>query len=327
MFYSKAAEGDGPSKSTKEDRLQLDGTERRSDYYRHIFENARDIILLIRHDETILEANKAAADTYGYSHVELLNMKMSQLRHNADKSLIKMQQERAYNQGIMFETVHRRKDGSLFWVEVSSMGITVDGERVLLSIIRDITERKQAQELLHSAYRRLQDIIEFLPDATFVINTEKKIIAWNRAMEKMTGIPKADVMGKGDYCYALPFYGVKRPALIDMIFDGRTGTEKKYKYINKQGNALFAEVFTPAIYGGMGAFLWLTASPLYDDKGNLTGAIQSIRDITERKIMENELRRHREELEALVEERTNDYINTNKQLMNEIKKREQILAR
>ena len=54
------------------------------------------------------------------------------------------------------------------------------------------------------------EIINFLPDATFVIDIEGRVIAWNRAMEELTGVSAESMMGKGDYEYALPFYGEKK---------------------------------------------------------------------------------------------------------------------
>jgi len=71
----------------------------------------------------------------------------------------------------------------------------------------------------HNIEERLFDIIEFLPDATFVIDADKKVVAWNKAIEEMTGVSKEEMIGKGDYAYAEPFYGKKRPILIDLIFD------------------------------------------------------------------------------------------------------------
>ena len=69
-----------------------------------------------------------------------------------------------------------------------------------------ILERQMAEDALKDSERRLGDIINFLPDATFVINRDGVVIAWNRAIEKMTGIKAANILGKGNYEYALPFY-------------------------------------------------------------------------------------------------------------------------
>ena len=61
------------------------------------------------------------------------------------------------------------------------------------------------------------DIIDFLPDATFVIDIDGRVLAWNRGMEEMMGLPAKSMLGKGDYEYALPFYGERKPMLADLI--------------------------------------------------------------------------------------------------------------
>ena len=142
--------------------------------------------------------------------------------------------------------------------------------------------------------RKLLDIIEFLPDATFVIDSGKKVIAWNRAIEKMTGVPKAEILGKGDYAYGIPWYGERRPILIDLIGVENSEIEKKYEYVNRSPDGtLQSEVFVPSLYGGKGAYVWVTATPLRDGGGKLYGAIESVRDITDRRraealVMESE---------------------------------------
>lgn len=140
-----------------------------------------------------------------------------------------------------------------------------------------------------SANQKLLDIVEFLPDPTFVIDRDRKVIAWNRAIEELTGIPKKDMLDRGDYAYAVPFYGEPRPVLIDLIDAGDHEIEKHYEHVEKKGNILYAEVFVPSIRGGQGAFLWATAAALFDRWGNPVGAIESIRDISEYKRVQKEL--------------------------------------
>lgn len=149
--------------------------------------------------------------------------------------------------------------------------------------VTDIAERKRAEERLQTSHQQLLDIIEFLPDATFVIDREGRVIAWNRAIERMTGVRKAEVLGRGDHVYAVPFYGRPRPILIDLVMDDKIDLEESYDFIERKGNTVFGEVLVPKAYGGKGAYLWGTASPLFDVQGNIIGAIQSIRDITDRK--------------------------------------------
>ncbi|MEA2045716.1 MAG: ATP-binding protein [Euryarchaeota archaeon] len=157
-------------------------------------------------------------------------------------------------------------------------------------VIGSFSERQVvAEEKLRSAHRQLLDIVEFLPDATFVLDRDKKVIAWNRATEEMTGVHKKEIIGKGDYAYAIPFYEVERPILVDLIFLDEEETESRYDYVRRDGDTLTAETFTSVLYGGRGAYLWGRASPLFDSEGNIAGAIESIRDITENKQAERRI--------------------------------------
>jgi len=147
-----------------------------------------------------------------------------------------------------------------------------------------------AQKKLRAANQQLLDIIDFLPDATFVIDRGGIVIAWNKAMEEMSGLRKEDILGKGDYAYAVPFYGVPRPLLIDLVFAEDRDTEQKYEYTDRRGATIYAEVYISGLYGGEGGYLWCKAIPLLDSDGNVTGAIESIRDITIRKNAEEQLK-------------------------------------
>lgn len=153
----------------------------------------------------------------------------------------------------------------------------------------DITQRKKAEEELRAAHERFFNIIEFLPDATLVIDREKRVVTWNRACEEMTGVRKEDILGKGDYEYAVAFYDTRRPILIDYVTADSDELKERYESIKKKGNILYGEVFAPKLYGGRGAFLSGIASPLFDNSGNIVGAIESVRDITERKNLESQL--------------------------------------
>ncbi|HPE62991.1 MAG TPA: PAS domain S-box protein [Methanothrix sp.] len=168
------------------------------------------------------------------------------------------------------------------------------------TIFSDITEQRRMDEELCRAHKQLFDIIDFLPDPTFVIDQNRKVIAWNRAIEEMTGVPKEDIIGSGARSYAEPFYGFERPILIDSIFSEDAKVEMEYDYLRREGDAIYAEVFVPHLYGGKGAYISTIASPLFDEFGNIAGAIESIRDVTERKRAELDLRETRDYLDSLL---------------------------
>ena len=185
------------------------------------------------------------------------------------------------------------KDGTYKWILDRGKVILWSASGKPLRAIgthSDITERKRSEEALKESRRRLANIIDFLPDATLAVNLKGEVIAWNRAIEDMTGISKKEMMGKGGYAYSLPFFGERRPILIDLIFRDMPDIEKKYITISRKGNQLIGEAFAPNLNCGKGAYLWGFASPLYDRLGKIDGAIQSIRDITDRKHKEEALR-------------------------------------
>ncbi|RNC28479.1 MAG: putative diguanylate cyclase YegE [Candidatus Dichloromethanomonas elyunquensis] len=167
-----------------------------------------------------------------------------------------------------------------------------------VTLFINISKRKQIEEELKLNQRRLMDIIEFLPDATLAVDREKRVIIWNKAIEKMTGIPAAEMIGKGDYAYTIPFYGKKQPQLMDLIFQEDEVIKTRYGHFRKERDTLLAETFCPALYQGQGAWVSAKVSPLHDQAGNVIGAIESIRDINEQKLTEAGLRAKTAFLEA-----------------------------
>jgi PAS domain S-box-containing protein len=170
-----------------------------------------------------------------------------------------------------------------------------------IECIRDTTERMKQDLALKESKRRLADIIEFLPDATLVINRDGKVIFWNRAIEKMTGVLAKDMIGKGDYEYALPFYGERRPILIDLVLEPHDDISSKYKYLSFYNGVVIGEAYMPHLKGGT-VYLLGTAAPLYDSNGEIVGAIETIRDITDR--------RHAEEALSLANQRFSEVLNS-----------------
>ena len=192
-----------------------------------------------------------------------------------------------------------RAGGVYFWAKASplydSHGMVIGA----IETIRDITDRKRAEQGMEKTSRRMTEIINFLPDATFVIDIEGRVIAWNRAMEELTGVSAESMLGKGDYEYALPFYGEKKPMLANLIFMPEVEIEKRYDMIEKVGDTLVVDIFIPT-FRPSGVYFWAKASPLYDPHGNISGAIETIRDISDRKRAEQEITRSRQSLEEII---------------------------
>jgi PAS domain S-box len=168
--------------------------------------------------------------------------------------------------------------------------------------LRQAIARVQSELALAASEKRLADIINFLPDATFAIDTKGTVIAWNRAMEELTSVPASQAMGKGNYEYSCALYGERRRMLIDLIVTPDKGFETDhYTYTIHTPTSLTAEAVLerhnrPPIY------VWGTASALFNDRGEQIGAIESIRDITDRKKADDELRAANAQLAASAEE-------------------------
>jgi PAS domain S-box-containing protein len=176
-----------------------------------------------------------------------------------------------------------------------------------LEIYEDVSGLVHHHEALKVVNRRLMDIIEFLPDPTFVIDKAETVIAWNRAIETLSGVSKEEMLGRGNDAYAAVFYGCARPLLIDLVLSGASEGLEAYMGVEVSPGTLVAETFVPTWNNGTGVYLWGKASLLYSPDGEVVGAIESIRDITGRKRTEQQLRHSEAKYRALVES-VNDII-------------------
>lgn len=141
------------------------------------------------------------------------------------------------------------------------------------------------------------EIIDFIPDAILAIDLSGLVIAWNKAMEELTGTLAYDILGKGNYEYALHIYGARRPTLADLALKPDPEIEAKYSNLQRDGNSISGEAYV-ATLGKDGTYIWGKAAPLYSSSGDIIGVIESIRDITERKRAEDMLRAAKEVAEA-----------------------------
>ena len=186
---------------------------------------------------------------------------------------------------IKGEEIYFDKKGSRGIISIDSAPVRNKGGNIIagVAILHDITESKQNQEKIKLA-KQMQSIIEFLPDAIFVLDQDRKVIAWNRAIEELTGVMKNEVLGKGDQIYSKAFYGKKHPMMVDNLWDN----VNEHNFFVKDGDTVYSKVFIPHFNGGKGAYLEVKATPLKNDRDEIIGAIESIRDITRRQKMDEE---------------------------------------
>ena len=146
--------------------------------------------------------------------------------------------------------------------------------------IQKAVQRKHGKIVPHGADLRIADLISFLSDATVVIDKNGAVIAWNRAIEEMTGVAAGDILGKDKREYARALYGEPCPVLIDAVFNPEAKIQEGYSGpVLRDGDIVVAET---QMAGPDGLFRTVScrAMPLRDDKGSVIGAIESIRDST-----------------------------------------------
>ena len=139
-----------------------------------LFENAQDIMLYLKMDGQIINANKRAYEQYGYTRQQLLSMNIQDLRHSSTAPEYEWQMQQANDDGIVFECIHMRSDGSFFPVEVSAKSTYTENGQFRIHIIRDITKRKENERKI--AWLANFDVLTGIPNrANFVMHLENEI--------------------------------------------------------------------------------------------------------------------------------------------------------
>ena len=247
--------------------------------YRLLSEHTQDIMLFTRTNGEIIEANNAALKAYGYKASELKRMKMKELRTIPKHPLIPTETEQADSIGLVYETLHRRSDGSTFPVEISSRSTRLGGERVLLSIIRDVSERKRYEQALFREKELAQVTLQSIGDAVVTTDAFGRVKSINPVAEKLTGWRQAEAEG-------LPLKEVFR--LVNET------TQKPVenpvdKLLRGKGDEDFANNTILIARNGSEFAIAPSAAPIRSREGEIIGVVLVFRDVTSSRQMARQL--------------------------------------
>lgn len=170
--------------------------EERIKKYESFIHNSRDVILFVRYsDGKILEANAAAVNTYQYSHEELLTKTIFDLTTPEMRDQDMPPTDSAATSYLVMETVHIKGSGERFPVEVNLQGAIIGDEPVLFCIVRDISKRKIAEQLLQESENNLRALLNAVPESFFLMNKDGIILAANETMAKRFGLAMDMLVG------------------------------------------------------------------------------------------------------------------------------------
>ncbi|MCG3216204.1 MAG: PAS domain S-box protein [Candidatus Heimdallarchaeota archaeon] len=264
----------------------------REEKFRQLFHNVNDAIFLTEINEELevtenfIEVNDVACQILGYSKEELLDKK------SVDITAL---EEKEANSGITtdiirtgsktFETILVTKDGIFIPVEVSSHVFTLKDRRVVLSVSRDISERKKAEKEIQESEERYRKVVETSPDGIVVTDLEGNIIVTNQQAAELYGLDEAEKMlGINTFELIAPEHReLAAENLQKTLTEGKLSSVE-YTFLRKDGVAYPGE---------------LSASLIVDKDNNPFSFVGVIRDITERKKAEEELRENEEKYRLL----------------------------
>lgn len=274
--------------------------------YRVIFENTGTALVLTdTKGRNVRLVNSEFERLTGYSKADVArgDWHVTQGIHHDDLHRVREYNEYMLHKPAFITNCYEfriiRKDGKV--VTVMAVVSPISSDSLIWSLL-DITSRKLVEDSLTNSERRLLDIVNSLPEAAFAVDLEGRIIIWNKAVEEMTGVPAASMFGKDSYEHSMPFYHERRPMLLDVILHPELeSVVPVFSYLKREHDVVIAETNSSAANGKLVCY-WCKVSRLYDSKGKVIGAIEFIRDITERKKTETLLRLQTRELEMRASE-------------------------
>jgi PAS domain S-box-containing protein len=265
--------------------------------YRSLFEsNPNPMWVYDTETLSFLAVNAAAIRHYGFTGKEFMAMTLRDIRPPEDLPALMVNLSKTGQE--LDETTkwrHRKKDGGLIDVEISSHELMWLGRHARLVLINDITARKQAEEVR----AQLAAIIETSDDAIIGKNLDGIITSWNRGAEKLFGYSASEAIGQSMLMLFPPDLVGEETGFLGRIRHGEEIDHFDTVRVTKSGKRIDVSV---------------TLSPILDQAGQIIGASKIARDITERKRAEQEIRQLNAELEDRVLRRTAELESANKEL-------------
>lgn len=263
-----------------EEALRLEAQRRRI-----LMEKSYDGIATIDREHRVVEANERFAAMLGYSREEVVGLHTWDYEARLSEAQIRSQFADLPRVGAVFESQHRRKDGSLIDVEVSVSGALVGGQALVFSICRDISERKRIEEQIRQTSEFLSSLITYANAPIIVWDTSYTISKFNRAFERLTGLAAEQVLGRS---LALLFPQGQQVSIMDYIRRTSSAGERWET----------VEIPIQHTDGTIRTVLWNSASILDHEGGGVAATIAQGQDITERKRAEEELHKSKDLAEA-----------------------------
>ena len=173
----------------------------------------------------------------------------------------------------------------------------------LANHIRCTVSRRRAEQEVLKSKKQVSDIIDFLPDATLAVNSEGVIIAWNKAMKTLTGCSSEEMVGRTIQEFTQKFNRSSRPSLIELIDEPDEVISRYYSNVSREDNSTTVEsVFTRS--DGVVFTVQAKISRLFNPDGEVAGAIESLRDITDLKKTGENLQRSEARYRSIVDDMT-----------------------
>jgi PAS domain S-box-containing protein len=269
-------------------------------------------------DGRISYANDSFLRMYGLSPGEIVGMAIGRVASgDVDGTQVMQEIIPAIQRDGLWEGECQRNSGGRamdLHLTANLVGDHTGNPLCIITTITDLTHIRRIEKERDLNKQKLREVIDFLPDPTFVIDHDRKVIGWNKAMEELTGVGASDMLGRGDYIYAVPFYGDSRPVLVDLIDKTEEEVKNVYPEARKVKDTVYTQVYVPQLHKGRGAYVWAKASPLYDQEGRPIGAIETLRDISDWKQAEESLKK----VHARFEEKTRELQRENETLRQEL---------